>query len=410
MSDPRCRFCDSVLRETFVDLGMSPLSNSFVAPADAGRMEPFYPLHAYVCSNCFLVQLEQFETAQAIFGDYPYFSSFSETWLRHAEAYVAMMATRFGLTCGAQMVEVASNDGYLLQYALERGMSVLGVEPAANVAEVAQEKGIPTEIAFFGEVTARALKARGVEPDVIVANNVMAHVPNLNDFVCGLSVLLPPDGVITVEFPHLLRLMQQNQFDTIYHEHFSYFALFVVQRIFAQHGLRVFDVAHLSTHGGSLRVFACHQASTRHPRQPALDEALAEETQAGLKSLEAYRRFGGQVIHTKCDLLEFCIQAHRAGQTMVGYGAPAKGNTLLNYCRIGPEFLPFTVDRSPHKQGRLLPGVRIPIQAPEAIFAAEPDFVLILPWNLQDEITQQMSRISDWGGRFVTPIPNVRVL
>ncbi|HEY1933714.1 MAG TPA: class I SAM-dependent methyltransferase [Acetobacteraceae bacterium] len=410
MSDPQCRFCGSALSETFADLGMSPLSNAFIAPDGAARMEPFYPLHAYVCGTCFLVQLQQYESPQAIFGDYSYFSSYSESWLQHAEAYVAEMADRFALGAGSHMLEIASNDGYLLQYALGRGLSVLGIEPAANVAAVAVGKGIPTEVAFFGEATARALRARGVTPDVIVANNVMAHVPDLNDFVRGLAVLLPPDSVLTVEFPHLLRLIRQNQFDTIYHEHFSYFSLLVVQRVFARHGLRVFDVAELPTHGGSLRVFVSQQGSARHQRQPAVDAVLADETKAGLNALDAYRRFGAQLVRIKCDLVDFCIRTQRAGKRMVGYGAPAKGNTLLNYCGIGREFLPFTVDRSPHKQGMLLPGTRIPIRAPEEILKAKPDYVLILPWNLRDEIMQQMQRINGWGGRFVVPIPRLAVL
>jgi SAM-dependent methyltransferase len=395
MSNPQCRFCGSALSETFADLGMSPLSNAFIAPDAVARMEAFYPLHAYVCGTCFLVQLQQFESPQTIFGDYSYFSSYSESWLQHAEAYVAEMADRFALGAGSHMVEIASNDGYLLQYALARGLSVLGVEPAANVAAAALKKGVPTEIEFFGEAAARALRARGVAPDVIVANNVLAHVPDLNDFVRGLAVLLPPDSVLTVEFPHLLRLIRQNQFDTIYHEHFSYFSLLV---------------AELPTHGGSLRMFVCQQGSARHQRQPAVDAVLADETKAGLNALDAYRRFGTQLVRIKCDLVDFCIRTQRAGKRMVGYGAPAKGNTLLNYCGIGRELLPFTVDRSPHKQGMLLPGTRIPIHAPEEILKARPDYLLILPWNLRDEIMQQMQRINAWGGRFVVPIPRLAVL
>ena len=409
MSGRTCRFCGSSLSETFADLGMSPLSNAFVAPDDAARMEPVYPLHAYVCGKCMLVQLEQFETPQAIFEDYLYFSSFSDSWLKHAETYVAMMAARFALGPGARMVEIASNDGYLLQYALQYGISVLGVEPAANVAKIAVEKGIPTEVTFFSEVTARALRARGVVADVIVANNVLAHVPALNDFVRGLAILLQANGVLTVEFPHLLRLIQYNQFDTIYHEHFSYFSLLAVQRILEHHGLRLFEVEQLPTHGGSLRIFACHNATTKHVREPSVDAVLAEEVAFGLDSLAAYSQFGAQVVRTKCDLLELCIRVHRGGQRMAGYGAPAKGNTLLNYCGIGRELIEFTVDRNPHKQGFLLPGVRIPILPPEAIFSAKPDFVLILPWNLKDEITRQMSAIREWGGRFVVPIPKVEV-
>ena len=410
MTVSTCRFCANPLTQTFADLGMSPLSNAFVTPAHAHEMERFYPLHAYVCDSCRLVQLEEFESPEAIFSDYSYFSSYSDTWLRHAADYTAMMVERFGLTSESMIVEIASNDGYLLQYFQRRGIPVLGVEPAANVAKVAIEKGIPSDVAFFGHATAARLAAAGVAPDVIVANNVMAHVPDLNDFVRGFKRLLKPDGVITVEFPHLLRLMEQNQFDTIYHEHFSYFSLLVVDRILTHHGLRLFDVAELPTHGGSLRVFACHQQSALHRRTEAVTDLLAQEIDAGLDGAEAYSKFGEQVIRTKCDVLTFCIDARRSGKRVVGYGAPAKGNTLLNYCGIGPEFISFTVDRSPHKQGQLLPGVRIPIHAPEAILHAKPDYVLILPWNLKTEIIEQMAAIREWGGRFVVPIPEIQVL
>ena len=387
---------------------MSPLSNAFVAPERAGAMEPFYPLHARVCDACHLVQLEAFETPEQIFGDYLYFSSYAESWLRHAEAYAAEMVARFGLGAASQVVEVASNDGYLLQYFAARGVPVLGVEPAANVAAVAREKGIPTEVAFFGVATAQRLKAAGVAPQLMAANNVLAHVPELNDFVAGFAVLLAPGGVLTVEFPHLLRLMQQNQFDTIYHEHFSYFSLLTVQRIFAAHGLRVFDVQQLPTHGGSLRVFVT-QGDAAHPETPAVAALLAEERAAGLAGRAAYDAFAEQVVDTKAALMAFCVEARRAGKTILGYGAPAKGNTLLNYCGIGPEFIAFTVDRSPHKQGLLLPGTRIPIRAPEALLEARPDYVLILPWNLREEIATQMAAVRDWGGRFVVPIPSVQV-
>jgi SAM-dependent methyltransferase len=409
MSNGTCRFCGSELRATFADLGMSPHSNAFVAPDRAQEPEPFYPLHAYVCGNCRLVQLRQFATPESIFRNYLYFSSFSDTWLRHAEAYADSMISRLRLGAESQVVETASNDGYLLQFFQRRGVPVLGIEPAANVARVAIDKGIPTDIAFFGERTAERLRGAGIAPDLIVANNVMAHVPDLNDFVRGFKILLKPDGVITVEFPHLLRLMQENQFDTIYHEHFSYFSLLVVERVFAATGLRLFDVQRLPTHGGSLRVFSCHAESTAHDRSPAVDAILAEEIAAGLDEIAAYRGFAERVIETKCALLRFCIDARRDGASLAGYGAPAKGNTLLNYCGIGPELLPFTVDRSPHKQGMLLPGVHIPIRAPEAIFQERPDYVLILPWNLKYEIVEQMAGIRAWGGRFVVPIPEVQI-
>ena len=403
-----CRFCESELRETFADLGMSPLSNSFVAADRVHEMEPFYPLHAYVCGACRLVQLQQFAAPATIFSDYIYFSSVSETWLRHAEAYADSMIQRFGLGAASQVVEVASNDGYLLQFFQRRGVPVLGIEPAANVAKVAIDKGIPTDVAFFGTGTAERLRKADIAPDLIAANNVMAHVPDLKDFVQGFKTLLKPDGVITVEFPHLLRLMQENQFDTIYHEHFSYFSLLVVERVFAAAGLRLFDVQKLPTHGGSLRIFACHADSAVHDRSAAVDEIIAEEIVAGLDDMATYSRFAQQVVETKCDLLRFCLDTRRDGKRLAAYGAPAKGNTLLNYCGIGPELLPFTVDRSPHKQGMLLPGVRIPIRPPEAIFQERPDYVLILPWNLKNEITEQMAGICEWGGRFVVPIPRVQ--
>jgi SAM-dependent methyltransferase len=405
-----CRFCGAPLVQTFADLGMSPLSNSFVANERALAMEPFYPLHAFVCDQCHLVQLDQFESPERIFSDYLYFSSFSDSWLRHAEVYTGEMIGRFGLGGESQVVEVASNDGYLLQYFRARGVPVLGVEPAVNVAVVATAKGIPTEVAFFGAATARRLHASGITADLIVANNVLAHVPDLNDFVAGFGVLLGPGGVVTVEFPHLLRLMRQNQFDTIYHEHFSYFSLLTVEQVFARHGLRIFDVQELETHGGSLRVFATHRGDTVHAATGGVAKVLGDERAAGLDGRDAYRAFASQVIDTKAALLTFCIEARRDRKVIVGYGAPAKGSTLLNYCGIGPEFIPFTVDRSPHKQGRLLPGVRIPIRAPEAILEVRPEYVLILPWNLSDEIVTQMAGIREWGGQFVVPIPSVRII
>lgn len=405
-----CRFCAAPLTQTFADLGMAPPSNSFVAPEHASAMEPFYPLHAFVCDQCHLVQLEEFETPEQIFSNYLYFSSFSDSWLKHAEAYTDQMISRFGLGAGSQVVEIGSNDGYLLQYFRARGVPVLGVEPAANVAAAATARGIPTDVSFFGVATARRLKSSGIEPDVIAANNVMAHVPDLNDFVEGFSTLLKPGGVVTVEFPHLLRLMQQNQFDTIYHEHFSYFSLLTVERVFARYGLRLFDVQEVTTHGGSLRIFATQSNDSTHPTTDAVAKVLEDERAAGLGRREAYAAFAEQVIDTKTALLAFCIQARRERKTIAGYGAPAKGNTLLNYCGVGPEFIPFTVDRSPHKQGKLLPGVHIPIRAPEAIFEVKPDYVLILPWNLADEIVAQMAGVRDWGGQFVVPIPTVRII
>ncbi len=409
MPRPACRLCGQPLARSFVDLGMSPLSNRFLAADQLGAMEPFYPLHAYVCDGCLLVQLEEFEAPAQIFGDYAYFSSYSESWLRHAEAYCAAMIRRFGIGPQAQVVEIASNDGYLLQYFKRAGVPVLGVEPARNVAAAAEAAGIPTRCAFFGRALAATLAGEGRRADLIVANNVLAHVPDLNDFVAGFPLLLKAEGVATFEFPHLLRLMREGQFDTIYHEHFSYFSLLTAQRALARHGLAVFDVEELPTHGGSLRVYAGHAAG-RRPVQPAVADLLATERAAGLDRIETYAAFTAQVHECKRALLEFLIDAKRAGKRVVGYGAAAKGNTLLNYCGIRGDFIDFVVDRSPHKQGRFLPGTHIPVEAPDKIRSARPDYVLILPWNLRDEIMAQIAYIRDWGGRFVLPIPRVEVL
>ena len=409
MTNGRCRFCAAELTRSFVDLGRSPLANSFLGADDLRRMEPFYPLHAYVCDNCLLVQLEEYQSAENIFGDYLYFSSYSAMWLRHCRDYAAQMVERYRLDGSSLVVEIASNDGYLLQYFKERGVGVLGVEPAANVARVAIDKGIATEIAFFGTATARRLVAQGRQADLTAANNVLAHVPDLNDFVAGFKILLKPTGIATFEFPHLLRLIQECQFDTIYHEHFSYFSLLVVDKVFAHHGLAVFDVEELPTHGGSLRVFAAPAEAARR-RSERVGAVIAAERTAGLDRPGSYGDFGNAVTEVKCRLLEFLIGARREGKTVVGYGAPAKGNTLLNYCGVGTELIPYTVDLSPHKQGRYLPGVQIPIDAPQRIFATRPDYVLVLPWNLTDEIATQMAGIRDWGGRFVVAIPTLTIL
>lgn len=403
-----CRFCAAPLTESFADLGMSPLSNAFIPAEQAGAMEKFYPLHAYVCGTCRLVQLGEFESPEAIFGDYLYFSSYSESWLRHAETYAQAMIARFGLDAGSQVVELASNDGYLLQYFQRAGIPVLGIEPAANVAAASIAKGIETDIAFFGRATAERLRAAGRSADLITANNVLAHVPELNDFVAGMKILLAPSGVATVEFPHLERLIAENQFDTIYHEHFSYFSLYTVEQVFARHGLTVVDVEELPTHGGSLRLYLRHAGSGAV--SPAVEALRQREIAAGLAGPEPYARFAETVAETKAEILEFLIGARRAGKRVLGYGAPAKGNTLLNYCGIRGDMIGFTVDRSPHKQGMLLPGTHIPIRAPEALIAARPDYVFILPWNLREEITAQLAEILSWGGKFVVPIPRLEVL
>ena len=404
-----CRYCAVPLTVKFADLGMTPLANSFVPSSRASSMEPFYPLCAYVCESCHLVQLTAFESPKAIFGEYLYFSSFSESWLRHAELYVLQMVERFALGPETLVVEVASNDGYLLQYFKQRDIPVLGVDPAANVAASAVARGVPTEIAFFGSETAQRLQEQGVRPKLMVANNVLAHVPDLHDFVEGFRILLEPDGVVTFEFPHLLRLIHGNQFDTIYHEHFSYLSLATVEMLLENHSLRVFDVEELPTHGGSLRVYARHRANMRLAATPAVLALREVEIAAGFKEISTYERFSERVVESKLGFLDFLINARRSGNKVAAYGAPAKGNTLLNYCGVGPELIAFTVDLNPHKQGHLLPGTRIPIYPPSAVSEERPDYLVILPWNLREEIASQMAGIRSWGGRFVVPIPRVEV-
>jgi SAM-dependent methyltransferase len=407
VSAPTCRFCRAPLRVTFADLGLSPLANSYVEPLDVAKPEAFFPLHARTCEACFLVQLEEFETRESIFGDYAYFSSFSTTWIDHAQAFISDAIARFKLDAASLIVEIASNDGYLLQWAMQAGISVVGIEPARNVAAVAIEKGIPTRIEFFGVEAARRLVAEGFAADLLVCNNVLAHVPDINDFVGGVAVALKSGGRASFEFPHLLRLIAEQQFDTIYHEHFSYLSLTTVRRIFSAHGLEVIDVAELPTHGGSLRVTAARNGV--HPVSMRVAAMAQREEDAGLTQIATYTAFGRKVDATKRALLQFLIDRKAAGKRIAAYGAPAKGNTLLNYCGIRTDFVDFTVDRSPHKQGRFLPGTRIPIHPVERLFEERPDYVLILPWNLRDEIVEQMAEIRSWGGRFVVPIPEVRV-
>ena len=404
---PECRFCGAALQRTFVDLGMAPLANAYVRSEALLEPETFFPLKVFVCSDCLLVQLPAAESPERIFGDYAYFSSYSDSWLEHARKYVEAVSERFGIGTSQFVVEIASNDGYLLRNFKARGVPVLGVEPAANVAEAAVEAGIPTLVEFFGERTARKLVADGIRADLLVGNNVLAHVPDLNDFVRGLQIVLAPSGVLTMEFPHLLRLVDEGQFDTIYHEHFSYFSLLVVERVFAAHGLELFDVEELPTHGGSLRIYVRHPGSG--PREGRVDELLEREREAGLDDLDAYDRFREQVERAKLALLDFVLRAKREGKTIAAYGAAAKGNTLLCYCGIGADLIDYVVDRSPHKQGLYLPGTRIPILPPERVDETHPDFLLILPWNLKDEIMEQMSHVRSFGCRFVTPIPEARV-
>ena len=404
-----CRFCSNLLKHTFVDLGMSPLSNAYLKLDSINKAEKFYPLHAYVCDNCFLVQLEEFETPDHIFSDYAYFSSYSETWLRHAENYTELMTERFGLNENSQVIEIASNDGYLLQYFQKQNIPVLGIEPAANVAKVAEEKGIPSLVKFFGVSTAQELVAQGIQADLLLGNNVLAHVPDLNDFVAGMKIVLKPDGILTMEFPHVLQLILQNQFDTIYHEHFSYFSFLTVEKVFATHGLTLFDVEELPTHGGSLRIYGQHNDGKK-PISDRVSLLKSKERKAGLEQLETYLGFGDKVKSIKCDLLSFLIDAKKQGKSIVGYGAPAKGNTLLNYCGIRTDLIDYVVDRSPHKQGLFLPGTHIPIYHPDKIRETKPDYLLILPWNLKDEIMGQMADIREWGGKFIVPIPEVEIL
>ena len=404
-----CRFCSNLLKHTFVDLGMSPLSNAYLKLDTINKAEKFYPLHTYVCDNCFLVQLEEFETPDHIFSDYAYFSSYSETWLRHAENYTELMIKRFGLNANSQVIEIASNDGYLLQYFQKQNIPVLGIEPAANVAKVAEEKGIPSLVKFFGVSTAQELVAQGIQADLLLGNNVLAHVPDLNDFVAGMKIVLKPDGILTMEFPHVLQLILQNQFDTIYHEHFSYFSFLTVEKVFATHGLTLFDVEELPTHGGSLRIYGQHNDGKK-PVSDRVSLLKSKEIDAGLEQLETYLGFGEQVKATKRHLLNFLIDIKNQGKSVVGYGAPAKGNTLLNYCGIRTDLLDYTVDRSPYKQDLFLPGTHIPIYHPDKIIETKPDYLLILPWNIKDEIIEQMSHIREWGGKFVVPIPEVEVI
>ncbi len=408
---PICRSCGEPLQDTVVDLGKSPLCETYLTRSQLKEMEPFYPLHVFVCRSCWLVQVPQYVAPDDIFADYPYHSSYSDSWLAHAKRYVDDMVDRFDLDGTSHVVELGSNDGYLLQYFVQRGIPALGVEPAANVADVATARGVPTEVAFFGRDTARRLRERARPPDLVCGANVLAQVPDVSDFVAGIKVLLAAGGVCTIEFPHLVRTIEGNQFDQIYHEHFSYFSLVSVERIFAAHGMALFDVQELATHGGSLRIFACHGDDARlDAPTPAVDELRERERRLGVESLAYYSTFAERVRRTKRDLLRFLIDAADRGDRVVGYGAPGKGNTLLNYCGIREDLLSYTVDRNPVKQGRFLPGTHIPVHHPDRIADTQPDYVLILPWNLRSEISQQLAYVHAWGGRLVVPIPGVEVI
>lgn len=405
----RCRHCGGDLSQILADLGLSPVANDYVEPEKYRSGEPFYPLEARVCRSCRLVQTFDVLRPQDIFrADYAYFSSHSITWLAHAKTYVEAMSQRFGLGADSQIIEIASNDGYLLQFAKGRGIRCLGIEPCESVALAAREKGIDTRISFFGTAYAEELAREGLSADLLTANNVLAHVPDINDFVGGAAKLLKPEGVATYEVQHLLKLMQRHQFDTIYHEHFSYLSLLAAQRIFAAAGLRVFDVEELETHGGSIRFFVCH-AGAGHRQSDRVAKVLKEEMAYGLDRDEVYLAWSEAVKETKRALLELLIGLKRQGKTIVGYGAPAKGVTLLNYCGIGRDFLDYTTDRAPSKMGRLMPGIGLPIRAPETIFETRPDYILILPWNIKDEIKGQLAKVRDWGGRFIVPVPAARI-
>jgi len=407
---PSCRFCSSPLKHTFVNLGMSPLCES-VLPADKlNQMEPFFPLHAYVCDSCFLVQLEEYVSPAEIFTEYAYYSSYSDTWLKHAKSYTDLMTDQFKLGKHSQVIEVASNDGYLLQYFVEKGIPVLGIEPARNVAQVAFDKGIPTIVEFFDEKMARDLALQGKQADLLLGNNVLAQVPGINSFVRGMKIALKVQGIITMEFPHLVKLMEENQFDTIYHEHFSYFSFISVEKIFAGHGLVIFDVEELPTHGGSLRIYARHAENSTLPVSERAKELKKREEDAGLTRMDAYSAFSDKVKETKRKLLNLLIEIKERGKTIAGYGAPGKGNTLLNYCGIMTDFIDYTVDRNPYKHGRYTPGTHIPIFTTDKIQETKPDYIFILPWNLKEEIMKQNEFIREWGGKFIIPIPVPTVL
>jgi hypothetical protein len=405
-----CRHCGTPLTDSVVDLGMSPLCESYVVASQLDRMEPFYPLHVMVCKKCFLVQINEYVRADEIFTEYAYFSSFSTAWLKHCEEYVSMITERLRLGPESLVIELASNDGYLLQYFVKKNIPCLGIEPAANVAKVARERGVETEVMFFGKDTAKDLLAAGKRADLVIGNNVFAQVPDVNSFVAGLPTILKPTGTVTFEFPHLMRLFEDNQFDTIYHEHFCYFSLLSAEAIFAVHGLTVFDVEELWSHGGSLRIYARHEADASRPVTDRLRALRQREEAAGYRRIETYTRFEEKVRETKRKLLELLVTIKRSGKRIAGYGAPGKGNTLLNYCGIRTDFIDFTVDRNPYKQGKFLPGTHIPIFAPSRLDEARPDYVLILPWNLKDEIMSQLAHVREWGGRFIVPIPEATVV
>ena len=404
-----CRFCQEPLELTVVDLGMSPLCESFLPAERVEEMEPFYPLHVRACTSCWLVQLPSFVSPDEIFTEYAYFSSYATAWVEHARDYVEMIRSRLVLGPNDLVVELASNDGYLLQHFAGTGVPILGIDPAANVARAAEERGVPTLVTFFGEEAALRLVDEGKRAALVLGNNVLAQVPDLNDFVAGVTILLQDNGTATFEFPHLLRLLEGMQYDTIYHEHFSYFSLTTIREIFQAHGLEVYDVDELWTHGGSLRVYAQHLGGP-HGVEPAVEWLLAREQSSGLNDPERYRRFAEDVKESKRALLDLLIRLRRDGKQIVGYGAPGKGNTLLNYCGIRSDLIDYTVDRNPYKHGLFTPGTHIPIHAPEHIAETRPDYIVVLPWNLIDEIAMQLEYVAEWGGRLIVPIPSATIL
>jgi SAM-dependent methyltransferase len=409
-SGAKCRFCGEILRVSLVDLGMSPPCQSIVKPEQLNHMEAFYPLHAWVCEKCFLVQLEEYVAPGDIFSEYAYFSSYSDSWVEHARKYSELMRERFKLSAGSLVAEIASNDGYLLQHFVKAGIPVLGIEPAANVAKVAVERGIRSEVCFHGRDSATRNVGKFGKADLLLGNNVLAHVPDINDFVAGMKILLKPTGVITMEFPHLQRLMEENQFDTIYHEHFSYLSFFTVEKIFAHHGLTLFDVDELPTHGGSIRIYARHTEDTSKSVSERAQQLRARELSMGFDKLRTYESWNEKVKATKRKILAVLFDLKNRGKTIAGYGAPGKGNTLLNYCGIRTDLFEYTVDRNPYKQNTFTPGTHIPIHSPDRIRDTKPDYLFILPWNLKEEIISQMSFIREWGGKFIVPIPEPKII
>ncbi len=405
----KCRFCNAKLNVTFANLGMSPLSNSFLEKSDLSKEEQVFPLHVFVCETCFLVQLEAYKSPEKIFKNYAYFSSYSETWMLHAKKYVNQITNRFDLNENSFVIEIASNDGYLLQNFQSQNIPCLGIEPAKNVAKVAKQKGIQTLVKFFGTNTANELVSKGIKSDLLLGNNVLAHVPDINDFVEGMKILLKQKGVITMEFPHLIQLINKNQFDTIYHEHFSYLSLFTVMKIFEQHKLKIFDVEELKTHGGSLRIYATHINNSTQIIHERVKKLLEKEIEFGVGRIATYTNFQKQILKVKKQLLDFLNSLKKEKKKIVCYGAAAKGNTLLNYCNIGLDHIDYVVDRSLYKQGMYLPGTHIPIKSPDEIRNTKPDYLLILPWNLKEEIMEQMNYIREWGGKFMIPIPEIEI-